>query len=263
MMHIKDGNISELKLYLTLRVSGIQKKLEANGIFGYLIDLLGNFGNVSGAEFKFGSIKINKYQGISSVLSNLIFTQYKRLFLLQLYQVLGSMDIVGNPLAVARKLGVNTADKIEGDVTFRGELGKIGLNSINALASVASSVSGSVYQFTHYVTMNPIQDEDMPNPHNIKEGLMDGIQGAQDEFFDGILGLFFKPRQVLREQGGSKKALSKGIAKGVLGALAYPANCALSLTYNCSTGMKNATSDSLAQCQRYRYPRYFNQDKLI
>jgi hypothetical protein len=27
--------------------------------------------------------------------------------------------------------------------------------------------------------------------------------------------------------------------------------------------MKNATSESRAQCQRYRYPRAFNKDKLM
>ena len=104
------------------------------------------------------------------------------------------MDIVGNPMAVARKLGVNTADKIEGDSTLPHEICKIGLNSVNAIASVASSVSGSIYKFTHLLTMNPIKDEDMRNPHNVKEGIIEGVQSAQDEFFDGVLGIFFKPR---------------------------------------------------------------------
>jgi hypothetical protein len=45
--------------------------------------------------------------------------------------------------------------------------------------------------------MNKILDEDMTNPHNVKEGLTEGISGAKDEFFDGVLGLYFKPQQVL------------------------------------------------------------------
>ena len=103
----------------------------------------------------------------------------------------------------------------------------------------------------------------MTNPHNVKEGVIEGLVGAKDEFFDGVLGLYFKPKQVLTEQGQSKTATAKGITKGVIGILAFPVNCALSLTYNCSTGMKNATSESRAQCQRYRYPRAFNKDKLM
>jgi hypothetical protein len=53
------------------------------------------------------------------------------------------MDILGNPTMVARKLGMNTTDKI--GVSAISEVSKMGLNSVNALSSATSSMSAALY----------------------------------------------------------------------------------------------------------------------
>ena len=124
----------------------------------------------------------------------------------QFYKILGSSDLIGNPIQLLEKLGQGGKDfimepikgtKKDGIKGLAGGIGKgvtsLSTGAVSATFGSVSKITGSLYQITKTATG---QKEPQTKPaENIVDGVIGGVKGATGELVYGIAGVITKPIQ--------------------------------------------------------------------
>jgi phage-related protein len=117
--------------------------------------------------------------------------------------LLGSSDIIGNPVGLVDKLGTGvfefiaepTKGLLKGPDEFIGGIGKgvqslVG-NVISGGFDSLSKISGSLYSVVKNVSGD--KNAKIEKSKNIGQGLMKGVTGGAGELIGGVTGIFTKP----------------------------------------------------------------------
>lgn len=122
---------------------------------------------------------------------------------MQFYKILGSSDMIGNPVGFIEKLGdgvfefVNEPRKglIKGPKEFVGGIGKGVTSLVTGVFSAGfgsvSKITGSLYSIAKSATGE--KEIEQKQAENLVEGLYGGVTGAGGELFNGLTGIFTKP----------------------------------------------------------------------
>lgn len=183
-----------------------------------------------------------------------ISNHYKYQIRSQLFRILGSSNLLGNPAGLLDKVGHGVfqmaRDPIvgmsQGPTAFVQGVGTgmqglvkgvIG-GSFNSLGNI----TGSMYAVIKTTTGQEDQRSDK-KATGIVSGVKHGVKGFGSELFSGVSGIVTKPAQGAKQ--GGFKGLVKGFGKGIVGAVATPVTGTLRAGESLSQGISGtATSFS-------------------
>ena len=265
--------LSSMKIYITIRLN--LSELYSSGFIKIITRVLGSIGN---SLTRFSDVPIiftekgfeNIYISITDMLW-LIYEEYKNMGTKQILTVLGSSDLIGNPVKLLQGIGtgfyelVNEPRKgfIHGPLQFgkgiaKG-LGKLLSGIIGGTFGVVESITGTLYSATQSLTGSSHKDyfDEEEGPSNIASGAVQGLYGGFKELANGVTGIVAHPIKGLKKSG--VKGFFKGLGKGFIGLLISPVAASLRIVHSIATGTKNTINlifgNSKIKTKRFRHPR--------
>ncbi|KAF0982041.1 hypothetical protein FDP41_011902 [Naegleria fowleri] len=207
---------------------------------------------------------------------------YTRYAISEMFSILGSFDIIGNPVGLFNDIDKGVYDlfyePMEG-ITKSPKEFTLGLakgttsffkhsihGTFNTASKVTESISNGISLLTldeDYQTKRKEANHLSKRPKHIGEGLVSGAQSLSMGLLEAGTGLFVKPIE-----GASKEGISgflKGVGKGIIGMPVKPITGVLDFVYKTSEGLKNTTQffDREFQIHRKRFPRFVGTDKKL
>ena len=265
--------LSSLKIYLTIRLN--LSELYTTGFIKIITRVLGSIGN---SLTRFTDVPLlftekgfeNVFISLSDMLW-IIYEEYKSSGTRQILTVLGSSDLIGNPVKLLEGIGtgfyelINEPRKgfIHGPLQFgkgiaKG-LGKLLSGIIGGAFGVVESITGTLYSATQSLmgsTHKNYIDED-EGPNNIATGAIQGLYGGFKELANGITGVVLIPIKETKKHGVS--GFFKGLGKGFIGLVISPVAALLRIVHSLAIGTKNTINyifgNSRLRIKRFRYPR--------
>ena len=238
--------------------------------------VIGSVGNslarITDGKLNFSEkIFTNIYKNATDIMWELI-KHYSSQGIKKIYKILGSTDIIGNPVNFIEGLGTGFFDLVneprKGFLLGPKQFGKGILKGLGGLlsgiiggaAGVIQRFSGTFYSATQNIMGKGrefiIEEEDEPT--NIITGIGKGIYGGIKEIASGITGIFMYPYKKY-QQKKSATSLIKAIGKGLLGLLVAPFAAVFKIVYSVAAGTKNTVNTIAGKkvlvSTRFRHPR--------
>lgn len=225
-------SIGAMKINLTLRIEKRALNFDLSkgfGVLTVLYTIFSSFLNISDAPLNFKSLILKNVCHTDQEVSDKLVKKFTSELIWQLYKIMGSSDIIGNPVGFVSKLGSGFAEFFsepsKGLLKSPKEFGKgfykgsksLGTALVSASFSSASGISGSLYSILKNVSGQEIVYQ--RNPNTCWQGFYKGVYGGATEITEGVTGIVVKPYQ------GAKKGpfgLAKGVGKGICGFIVSP-----------------------------------------
>ena len=272
--------ISGLKFNLTLRIdiSDYDVKLLPRP-FMKVIGVLGNsLCRITDSPLRFKEMLYeNVFIDVWKIIS-LLTQNYTKQGLMQVYKVLGSSDLIGNPTKLIDNIGTGFIELInEPRKGFLKGPTQFGKGLAKGIASLVSNVVGGTFDAVGKITgtlltatqtlqghkPETILDEE-DEPENIIAGTFEGIKGGLVELGRGLSGIFLNPYRQAKTDG--VKGFFKGLGTGLLGAVISPISAVLKLSNSIAVGVKNTATTftrSPLKTIRFRHPRVIKENECI
>ena len=272
--------LAGLKFNLTLRIdiSNYDVSLLPKPLMK-VIGVLGNsFCRISDSPLRFKEMLYeNVFIDLWKIVS-LLTQNYTKQGLLQIYKVLGSSDLIGNPTKLIDNIGTGFIELInEPRKGFLKGPSQFGKGLAKGVVSLVSNVVGGSFDAIGKITgtllsatqtlqgkkPETILDEE-DEPENIIAGTFEGIKGGLMELGKGLSGIFLDPYRRAKTEG--IKGFFKGIGTGLLGAIISPISAVLKLSNSIAVGMKNTATTftrSPLKTIRFRHPRVIRENEVI
>ena len=266
--------IGALKFNVTVRLDLSQMNISI--LPKTIIRLFGTVGNtltrITDSKLKFSEkIFNNIYKNANDIMWELI-GHYSSEGIKQIYKILGSTDLLGNPVNFIEGLGTGFVEFVneprKGFLLGPKQFGKGLLKGLGGLLAgtaggafgIAQRVSGTLYMATQSLqgTGRDFIKEEEDEPTNIIVGVGQGIYGGIKELINGFTGIFMHPYRKYKQKK-TCISLVKGIGKGILGLLIAPFAAIFKLVYSVSAGAKNTITTiagkNVLTSTRFRFPR--------
>jgi len=275
-------NINSMKVILSFRSAKSKSSIkvdprEAFGIVNVISSVGGAFITITDSPLRFSSvIVLNSFQTFDA-LSWTITKNYIRQGALQFYKVIGSSDLIGNPMGLIDKLGTGVFEffneprkgLLKGPKQFATGVGKGVKSLVSGIISggfgSVSRITGSLYSVVRQVGGEGDSYERINQNDNIAEGIYHGFKGGLQDLAEGVTGLFTKPFKGAK--GGGVKGFFKGIGSGLLGVATAPLSAVLRVGTSVTTGIANTATflrtGKIQQKGRLRFPRPVSAQKVI
>lgn len=280
--YFKLVHLCAVKVIISFKTSSKNLELNIDPREGFgLVDLFGSIGgtfiNISDSPLYFKEIFIQESFQTISTLSGQILSNYQRQGILQFYKVLGSSDIIGNPVGLIDRLGTGVLEffnepvkgVIKGPKAFAEGMSK-GIRSLvgNIVAGSFGSISkitGNLYGLVREVGGDTKGADRINDSDNAVDNIYQGIKGGVIDLAEGVTGIFLKPWKGAKREGA--KGLLKGIGSGLLGIVTSPLSAALRIGSGLTTGVTNAATflarGKVTPMGRARFPRHFSPKKVL
>lgn len=277
-MFFKLIDFGTIKINTTFRVEKKALNFDLDKGFGALTILttvLSSFANISDAPLKFKALVITNVFDTQENIQNKIIRHLMRQGILQFYKLIGSSDMLGNPVGFVNKLGSGvfeffsepTKGLIKGPKEFVGGIGKGVTSLVTGVVSAGfdstSKISGSFYSILKSVSGQETKYH--RKPKDALEGFYEGTIGGGTEIYEGVTGVVSKPYNGAKK--GGTFGFIKGTGTGICGLVVSPLTCTLR---TCTTYSQGITSSAIAIKKgklpshgRFRYPRYINQRNIL
>ena len=265
--------IGALKFNLTLRLDLSSIPLGLPKTVKRIIGTIGNtLGRITDCPLRFNEKVVeNVYLSVSdliTIISNAYITQG----ITQIYKILGSLDIIGNPVKLVRNVGGGFYDFVnEPRKGFRHGPKEFGKGLARGFGGLISGIFGGLFDFiqrisgTLYAATQTISGhdrdsmsiEDENEPSNILSGFGLGFVGFGKEIGKGFYSLCAEPCKKASIQGAS--GFCKGLGTGLLRFAICPFAGLLKLITCIMAGCKNScyvlTGKKKIKTTRFRHPR--------
>ncbi|GAM18638.1 hypothetical protein SAMD00019534_018130 [Acytostelium subglobosum LB1] len=212
-----------------------------------------------------------------STLIDKLKSTYIKQALRQFYNILGSVDVIGNPVGLFRNFGTGVQDffvepaqgLVESPAAFGKGLAKgttsLLKNSVYGTFNSISKITGTIGSGIATLSFDDkyLQERKAQNakkPKHLGEGLAMGGIGLGKGLFQGITGIVTKPIEGAKRDGMA--GLAKGLVQGVVGVAVKPATAVIDMTTKATEGIRNTTNLHETK-DRSRPPRYFGADQLL
>ena len=251
----------------------------------FISRIIGSLGSslisISDSPLKFSEIIIENIYLRTSDITHTILKSYINQSLFQIYKILGSFDLIGNPVQLIEKIGtgffefVNEPRKglLKGPSQFGKGLAKGFAGLLNGIIGGAfdsvSKISGTLYNLVQNLTGNNkdlIIDDDN-EPSNIIMGASQGIIDGMQELYDGFTGFVINPIEKATDSNDFNMVkFVKDLSKGLFRFAVSPVNFILRIGNSISVGTKNTFNYFYIKTiknQRFRFPRYIKPNTLL
>ena len=287
---INNLTLSSIRLDLTIRLDTKVFDFNIPGALKRIIGSLMNLGRITNCPLRFSPQKIENLYISWYNLSWKIITPYITQGAIQIFSILGSLDILGNPVNLLKNIKEGVYDFVKepgiGSMNERKGIG-IGTGIVKGFGGLMSGVVGgafnSLQRFSSTVLVSiqtildrnkrDISDAEQNEPGNIFSGFYEGIIGFGREIGKGVYNLFTDPCKKGQTEGIS--GFFRGLAKGLFGLILSPVAGVLSFISSFSGGIKNSCFSIVGRkklkTQRFRHPRiiiegeemvhYYNENK--
>ncbi|OWZ16400.1 hypothetical protein PHMEG_0009817 [Phytophthora megakarya] len=282
MLVTEDGGIqTDLVYFDVLRISSLSVDLEysitrkdivsSTGgghsvIFGFLSQVIGLIGsNLSGSPtFSFSEIVIVRCFSTKQRLQSQLVANYVQQGVMQAYRLVGSADIIGNPIGLVEDLGSGvveflkiTKGELTGDAQTRGEGVKVlGKTIVKSGASSVAKITGSLDKFVGEFADDRSADTAAIDDSNDNAG----IKFAKD-LGRGFTGIFTKPVEGALK--GGVTGLVQGTVQGITGPGVVLLKGLTSTSHNLALGVQSTVVDRSPFGGRRRKPKLVENGKLI
>lgn len=267
----------------SLSTADVFKDNSAAGSLAFIIDALTlTIGNVNVAPLRFNALLVDNVRTHLNNLVSMVHMHYQQEFLYQLHKVLGSADIIGNPVGLFNNISSGVMDLFyepylgytlqDRPAEFGVGLAKGGLSfmkkSVFGVTDSISKVTGSLSKGLTAMTLdNRYQNEQRSRrsrnrPKHAAYGVKYGFESFYDSFSSGVMGLAEHPMQGALTNGGS--GFFKGLGVGLLGLPTKTTVGLLDFASNVTEGIRNTTTvfDESSVC-RVRLPRVISTDGVV
>ena len=190
----------------------------------------------------------------------------------QIYKVLGSLDIIGNPVKLVRNVGGGFYDFVnEPRKGFRMGPKEFGIGVAKGFGSLIYGIVGGIFDFIQRISgtlyaatqsltghdRESMSIEDENEPSNIISGFAQGFAGFGKEIGKGFYSFCYEPCQ--KTKTGGAAGLCKGLGGGLLKLVISPFAGLLKLITCIFAGFKNTcfvlTGKKKVKTSRFRHPR--------
>ena len=265
--------VGALKFNLTLRLDLTSIPLNLPKAAKRIIGTIGNtMGRITDCPLRFNENIVDHIYLSWADISMIIINSYITQGLTQIYKILGSLDIIGNPVKLIMNVGEGLYDFVnEPRKGFRNGPREFGKGVAKGFGRLVSGVFGGILDFVQRITgtlyaatqtitgreRDSMSIEDENEPQNILSGIGQGIAGFGIEIGKGIHSLCNDPcnKGKINRPQGFVSGFCSGIFKFVISPFA-----GLLRFINCiMAGCKNSCYDFLGKkklrTKRFRHPR--------
>ncbi|KAL7754164.1 Vacuolar protein sorting-associated protein 13 [Sorochytrium milnesiophthora] len=215
------------------------------------------------------------------VLYQRIYHHYSQEVISQLYKIVGSIDIIGNPVGLFSNIGSGFKDVFyepyQGFVSDRPQdfalgfakgAGSLARKTVYGFSDTLSRMTGSVGKGLAIATL----DEDFQQtrqiskarnrPKNTLFGVTTGAKSFAKGVVSGVTGVLTKPIEGAENEG--VEGFIKGVGKGLVGLVAKPTLGLFDLANNVSEGIKSTTTATdEREIDRMRLPRFVDKSGIL
>lgn len=236
--------------------------------------------SIESTELKLAGYKIsNLLQPRSQFISSMI-NHYKSQGIRELYKIVGSVELLGNPFALINSLKAGVKEMfydpavalIESPNKFGESLlqGSVGLvrHTVHGLFKSVGTLTGGIGRFLTALTLDSKFQTKMRilknrRADNFGDKLKIGFKQLSYGFVQGITGLVTAPIEGIKQ--GGFPGLLKGIGKGIIGTVAKPTASIVGTVSDAFSGIGNIAKKKhkVRYTERSRYPRSFNSDRIL
>ena len=235
----------------------------------------GAFVTISESSFTFKEVYVlDAFQSIPT-LTSMLGRQYLKQAIIQFYKVLGSIDLIGNPINLIGKLGTGVYEffaepakgLVGGPKSFAKGLGK-GVQSLVSGVVVGSfdsvsKISGTLYDVLKKATGDETSKK--ASTESIPKDMLIGMGQGLMDVVNGVAYLFIKPYKGAKNDG--TKGFFKGVLMGSIGFISSPLKLTLKIGNVISVAISATTlliiKGKLQKYGRSRFPRYFSPKKIL
>ncbi|CAO2190040.1 unnamed protein product [Urochloa humidicola] len=226
--------------------------------------------DVEGVPVHLGEIMVENLMASWQSVQDILLRHYSRQILHELYKVLGSAGVIGNPMGFARNVGFGLKDfisasrkgKLQSPVELLSGLAQgsktlIG-STVYAVSSATSHFSKTAYKglvaFTYdeQAASNMEERERQLGLHG--EGVLNG-------FLEGLTGLLQSPIRGAEKHG--LPGVISGLAMGTAGLVARPMASILEATSRTAQSIRNRSNPHESNRLRVRFPRPVARDRPL
>ncbi|KAK9463382.1 uncharacterized protein V1516DRAFT_644614 [Lipomyces oligophaga] len=269
-----------LSFVRTERVNVEDKTSSANALMFFLNILTMAIGNINDAPVKLNALVLENARLPMKMLTQLMAVHYRNQLMLQVHNILGSADFIGNPVGLFTNISSGVMDifyePYQGYImNDRPQEFGIGLarggfsflrKSVFGVSDSIMKVTGSISKGLAVATMDKqFQDRRRISrrrnkPAHALYGVAQGANSFVEGLASGVSGLALAPMKGASEEGAA--GFFKGLGKGLIGLPTKTATGLLDLASNVSEGIRNTTTVFDAQpIDRVRLPRYIGRDR--
>jgi vacuolar protein sorting-associated protein 13A/C len=232
--------------------------------------------NVDRAPLQLNSLFMKNVFSTQSDLVSRIAKHYSFQVISQLYMIIGSFDIIGNPVSLVSTLGTGVYDffyepanaLVRSPRDFGAGLVKgtssLVKHAVYGLFDTASKITGSVGMGAAYLSGDHRYVRERgrrvaQRANNVGEGFYLGMRELGTGFVNGMRGVFVQPIADARKDGAA--GLIRGVLRGVVGAAIKPTVGLIDFGTRITQGVKNQVlGDGDRVTERVRRARHFGVD---
>jgi hypothetical protein len=285
-VYINTFSIEPLKIKITFRTSKSNSGLDISNLTGFF-GLTNIFSSIAGAFFditdfplKLSSVELQHAFETIPDLVNIVLKDYIRQTMLQLYKIIGTSEIIGNPISLIDKISTGVLDLVEEPVRMtygyrpdgtryvdpfgfwvgvQNGMRSLVTNVISGSFESVSKMTGSLYNLSRQLRAMEQNTGQINQSSNIFLGLFEGIYGSIEELYFGLSGIVLKP--IREAKRGGAQGFLKGVGSGLLGAVGAPISAALRTGTTLTSSVANTVNllevDKGTIKGRMRFPRQF------
>ena len=272
-----------LSFVRTERVDVEDRASSSQGAIAFVINILTMaMGSINDAPLKFNALLFQNLRAPVPLFQQLIPQFYQNQIIGQLHNVLGSADLLGNPIGLFNSISSGFQDifyePMNGFVVSdRPQDFGLGLakgtasfvrKTVFGVSDSVAKVTGSISKGLTVATMDKQYQSrrrtarNRNRPKHALVGVSSGANSLFSSVASGFEGLARKPFEGAEREGAS--GFFKGMGKGIVGLATKPVVGMLDLATNVSEGIRNTTTvfeeDGI---DRTRLPRYIGGDGIV
>ena len=277
-VYIKELIISRIKVRISFKMGKKALEVSLNPTKGFgglqmIFNLFGSLADISDTPLKYNEIRI--IEGFYTIkgLTTELYNKYFQKSVLQFYKILGSIDLIGNPVSLVDKVTTGAwrlyDDPRKGSLKggcgcCKGCLTGLGSclgYSISGCFDSLSSITKALYSIVRNVGGYDAGEERLTRPQNICSGIfVHGVGGCIAEVGEGAYSCVTKP---CKADKSSVQTCLSGTAKGMFNVIVSPFSGTLRWIYSTSYGASECFKTKDPKIVRGRFPRQFGAEKIL
>eukprot|EP00808_Paulinella_micropora_P000973 g79679.t1 len=244
-----------------------------------LLSVVGTaLGNVDEYPLRLTGHLVTNVRGDASTIVPALQQRYVTDLIGQLHKIVGSMEVLGNPVGLINNLGSGVHDAFyepyKGLVKSPKDFalgvrkgGKSLLLSFSGLAGSFSKISRAIGKGAAVLSMDEkflARQEQKAKPKNVSDGFVSGVKSLGTGVVSGVFGVITSPLEGAQRDGAL--GFAKGVGLGMTGLVVKPVSGLLTAVGQTFEGVESSAKAALntrLENAPYRRPRQFSKERTL